>query len=185
MALYAFHKLYYVVKGEQYMKSLYIKQKLWSLKEKYTVMNEQQEDIYFIEGSFMSLPKRFTITDLNGSEIAQITRRLLSILPKFEVDIVGEYPVTISKSLAFIKEKYAIEAQGIEIRGNWWDLSFEVWKEDLLIGAVQSKIFTWADTYELSIYDEAYENLMVAITVAIDCATNEQSILSDVTSFID
>ena len=167
------------------MKSLYIKQKIWSLKEKYTVINEQQEDVYFIEGSFMKFPKRFIITDLNGSEIAQITRKILTILPKFEVDIVGEYPVIISKSLTFMKDKYSIEAQGIEIRGNWWDLSFEVWKEDILVGTVQSKIFTWADTYELSIYDEAFENLIVAITVAIDCTTNEQSILHDATLFID
>ena len=178
-------KLYYAAKGERYMKSLYIKQKFWSLKEKYTVMNEQQEDVFFIEGSFMKFPKRFIISDLNGSEIAQITRKVLTILPKFEVDIVGEHPVTISKSLAFMKEKYSIEAQGIEVRGNWWNLNFEVWKDEQLIGSVQTKILTWADTYELSIYDELYENLMVAITVAIDCAANEQSILSDATLFID
>lgn len=167
------------------MKSLYIKQKLLSLKEKYTVINAQQEDVYFIEGSFMKLPKRFIITDQNGSEIAQITKKVLTILPKFEVDIVGEYPVTICKSLGYIKEKYSIEAQGIEVKGDWWDLNFEVWKDERLIGSVQAKIFAWADTYELTIYDEAYENLMVAITVAIDCTTNGQSILSDATLFID
>lgn len=167
------------------MKSLYIKQKVWTLKEKYTVMNEQQEDIYFIDGSFMKVPKRFIISDQSGNEIAQITRKVLALLPKFEVDIVGAYPITISKSLAFFKEKYSIEAQDIEVRGNWWDLNFEVWKQEQLIGSVQAKIFTWADTYELSIYDEAYERLMVSITVAIDCAMQEQSILSDVAVFID
>ena len=167
------------------MKPLYIKQKVWSLKEKYTVMNEQQEDVYFIEGSFMKMPKRFIILDQSGNEIARITRKLLALLPKFNVEIVGEYPITIRKSLAFFNEKYSIKAQDIEVRGNWWNLNFEVWKHEQLIGSVQAKIFTWADTYELSIYDEAYEKLMVSITVAIDCAMQEQSILSDAALFID
>ena len=60
------------------MKSLYIKQKVWSLKEKYTVMNEQQEDVYFIEGSFLKVPKRFIISDQSGNEIAQITRKVIA-----------------------------------------------------------------------------------------------------------
>ena len=167
------------------MKSLYIKQKVWSLKEKYTVINEHQEDVYFIEGSFMKMPKRFIILDQSGNEIAQITRKILTLLPKFEVDIVGEYPITISKSLSFFNEKYSIESQDIEVRGNWWALNFEVWKHEQLIGSVQSKIFKWADTYELSIYDEMYEKLMVSITVAIDCVRHEKSIISDTALFID
>ena len=45
------------------MKKLYIKQKVFSIGEKFTVMDEQQKPRYFVEGSFMKIPKSFAIYD--------------------------------------------------------------------------------------------------------------------------
>lgn len=165
------------------MKTLYVKQKLWSLKEKFTVTNVEQQDLYFVEGSFLKIPKSYTIRTLNGKEIAVITKKIITFLPKFEVDILGQPPVIIQKDFTFFKDKYSILSEGIEVRGDWWDLSFEVYKDHQLIGSVESRLFTWADTYEIQVQNEQFEHLMVALTVAIDCVKNDKSSVTDV-SFI-
>ena len=159
--------------------------KIVSLKDKYTVSDENQESQYFIEGSFAKIPKRFIITDQNENEVAEITRNVFSLLPKFTVDIVGHYPITIKKHFRLFNSKFTINADEIEVRGQWWDLNFEVYKNGQLIGNVSPKILTWADTYELSIYEEQYEKIIVSLTVAIDCAQNESGIISDGVLFID
>ena len=43
------------------MKELYIKQKVFSIGEKFTVTDEYQNDVYYVEGSFFQIPKTFSI----------------------------------------------------------------------------------------------------------------------------
>ncbi|MBO1912391.1 LURP-one-related family protein, partial [Microvirga sp. 3-52] len=78
--------------------------------------------------------------------------------------------MTIKKEFSFLKARYTIDAAGIEVQGNWWDMDFEVYQNRNLIGSVSQKWFTWGDSYQLQIIDEKMESLLVALVVAIDCA---------------
>lgn len=41
------------------MKQLYMKQKIFSLNEKFTVKDQQEKDVYYVEGSFLKSLKPF------------------------------------------------------------------------------------------------------------------------------
>lgn len=83
--------------------------------------------------------------------------------------------MTIKKQFTFLKARYTIDAAGIEVQGNWWDMDFEVYQNRTLIGSVSKKWFTWGDSYELEIADEEMESLMVALVLSIDCAKAAQN----------
>lgn len=157
------------------MRQLYIKQKVFSLSEKFSVTDAEENEVYFVEGSFMQIPKRFSITDDARNEVAMITKKTFSFLPTFFVDVQGQETMTIKKDFSFFKARYTIDAAGIEVRGNWWDMDFEVYQNGTLIGAVNKKWFTWGDSYELQIADEEMAPLLVALVVAIDCAKAAQN----------
>ena len=157
------------------MKQLYIKQKVMSLSGKFSVTDAEGNEVYFVEGSFMQIPKRFSIMDVAKEEVAMITKKTFSFLPTFFVDVYGQETMTIKKQFSFLKARYTIDAAGIEVQGNWWDMDFEVYQNGKLIGAVNKKWFTWGDSYELQITDEEMEPLMVALVVAIDCAKSAQN----------
>ena len=65
------------------MKKLYIKQKVFSIGEKFTVMDEQQKPRYFVEGSFMKIPKSFAIYDERQQQIGKSQRKCLVYCPSF------------------------------------------------------------------------------------------------------
>lgn len=65
------------------MTELFIKQKVFSLREKFTVKNQQEQDVYYVEGSFMRIPKTFSIMNTADEEVARITKKVFSFLPKF------------------------------------------------------------------------------------------------------
>ena len=71
------------------MKQLYIKQKVFSLSGKFTVKDQQEKDAYFVEGSFMKIPKTFSIVNNAAKEVALITKKAFSFLPKFLVEVNG------------------------------------------------------------------------------------------------
>jgi uncharacterized protein YxjI len=58
------------------MKKLYIKQKVFSIGEKFTITDENQQPRYSVEGSFFKIPKEFKILDENHHEIGVITSEI-------------------------------------------------------------------------------------------------------------
>lgn len=68
------------------MKQLYIKQKVFNLNGKFTVKDQQEKDVYYVEGSFMQIPKTFSIMNTTRVEVALITKKVLSFLPKIFVE---------------------------------------------------------------------------------------------------
>ena len=160
------------------MKQLYIKQKVFSLGEKFTVKDQQEKDVYYVEGSFMHIPKTFTIMNAAREEVALITKQFFSFLPKFFVEVNGREVLTIKKELSFFKAHYTIDAAGIEVLGNWWDMDFQVLQHGEVIGKVSKEWFTWGDSYEVQILKEEMETIVVAIVVAIDCVKADQAAAS-------
>jgi len=157
------------------MKQLYIKQKVFSLSDKFTVKDQQEKDVYYVEGSFMKVPKTFSIMNTAREEIALITKKVLSFLPKFFVEVNGQELLTIKKELSFFKARYTIDAAGIDVHGNWWEMDFEVLQNGEVVGKVTKEWFTWGDSYKVQILDEEMETIIIAIVVAIDCVKADQA----------
>ena len=61
--------------------NLYIKQKIFSLKDKYNVCNELGEPVYSVEGELFSWGAKIHLYDLNGGELYYIRQKVLTFLP--------------------------------------------------------------------------------------------------------
>lgn len=170
-----------VYRGDYNMKQLFIKQKVFSLGEKFTIKDEQENDVYFVEGSFMKVPKVFSIMNAMRDEVAHITKKVFTFLPKFHVEVNGQEILTIKKELSFFKARYTIDAADIEIQGNWWDMDYQILQQGEVIGEVSKKWLTIADSYTVQVVDEEMEAIVIAIVVAIDCVKADQSSSSSVT----
>ncbi len=160
------------------MRQLYIKQKVFSLSGKFTVKDQQENDVYYVEGSFMKIPKTISIMNTARGEIALITKKVFSFLPKFFVEVNGREVLTIKKELSFFKARYTIDAAGIEVHGNWWDMNFQVLQHGEVVGEVSKEWFTWGDSYKVQILEEETEAIIVALVVAIDCVKADQAAAS-------
>ncbi|OXS64569.1 uncharacterized protein YxjI [Bacillus sp. V-88] len=157
------------------MKQLYIKQKVFSLSEKFTVKDLDEKDVYYVEGSFMKVPKTFTIMNQDRDEVALITKKVLSFLPTFFVEVNGEEVVTIKKELSFLKAKYSIDAADIEVEGNWMDMDFQVLHQGRVVGEVGKKWFSWGDSYRVQVLEEEMETMILALVIAIDCVKADEA----------
>ena len=164
------------------MRQLYIKQKVFSLSGKFTVKDQREKDVYYVEGSFMQIPKTFSIMNTTRAEVALITKKVFTFLPKFYVKVNGREVLTIKKELSFFKARYTIDGAGIEVHGNWWDMEFQVLQHGKVIGKVSKEWFTWGDSYKVEIMDEEMETMMIALVVAIDCVKADQAAASSASS---
>ena len=72
------------------------------------------------------------------------------------------------KKFTFFKARYSISAEGIDVDGNWWDMDFVVNRNGKRIAEIHKKWISWGDTYEVVIYEEDLDDLIIALVVAID-----------------
>lgn len=164
------------------MQQLYMKQKVFSIGEKFTVTDDQESPIYYVEGSFMQIPKTFEIYDQNGDNVCTITKKVFSLLPKFFVDIEGQPTITIIKEFTLFKPRYTIDSGDISVTGDWWDMDFEVSEAGSSIAQINKKWFSWGDTYEITVFDDDKRDLIVSLVVAIDRVKADQAASSSSSS---
>src|SRR5262245_35631696 len=124
------------------MRRLFVDQKLWSLRERFTVNDEFGGAVYQVEGSLFQIPKQFTIQDLAGRELARVWKKPRSWLARFFVEVEGVPVATIQQELTFFKPRYTIDGPGIAVAGDYWNMSFELQRGGVAIGRVDKKWMT-------------------------------------------
>ncbi|MBQ7862226.1 MAG: LURP-one-related family protein [Clostridia bacterium] len=153
---------------------LYIKQKVFSWKDKFYVKDENGNDRYYVEGEFFSLGKKLHIYDMNSNEIAFIHQKVLSFLPRFFVFIGGIQVAEIVKEFTFFRNKYRIEGLGWDVDGDFMDHDYEITHMGRPIVAISKEWFTWGDSYMLDIADNVDPVNALSVVLAIDCVIEMQ-----------
>lgn len=148
---------------------LYMKQKVFSWRDRFKVWDESGNVRYSVEGEFFTLGKRLHIYDGQNAEIAFIKEKIWSFLPRYFVYLGGEQRAEIVKKLSLFRPKYEVAGPGWEISGDIWAHDYEILEQGRPIVRIHKKWMSWGDSYELDIADSRNELLTLAIVLAIDC----------------
>ena len=154
---------------EVLMKTFLVKQKFRLGGERFAIKDDRGEIAYQVEGSFFKIPKTFTIYDANGEQVSQISKEILTLLPRFEIQLRDGSSFVIRKKLTFWRDKYEFDNLGLRIEGNIWDLNFKLLDDrDQVVAEITKELFHLTSTYQVSVYDVAYSDLVISLCVAID-----------------
>lgn len=159
---------------------LYIRQKVFSWKDKFKVFDSSGEEKYSIEGEFISLGKKLHIYDLQGREVAFIAQKLFSLLPRYFVYINGTEVAEIVKEFSLFRPKYSIEGLGWEIDGDFFAHNYDITKNGRRIVSIDKQWMTWGDCYELDIENGNDEIVALSVVLAIDCVMASQAAAASV-----
>lgn len=152
------------------MKKLYMKQKVFSIVDRFKVKNEAEEDCYQVEGDFVVIGgKKLHIKDMMGNEVAFVKQKFISLLPKFFVFVNGEQVAEINKKFTLLKAKYTIDGLGWEANGSFMDHDYTISDDKGEVVKIHKAWISWGDSYELEIRDDVDEVLVLAVVLAIDC----------------
>ena len=154
---------------------LYMKQKVFSWKDKSYVKNAYGEDVYYVEGEVFSLGKKLHIQDMQGREVAFVRQKPFSLLPRFFVEINGETAAEIVKRLTFLKPKYEIEGPGWTVEGDFLAHDYRILRGGTPVVVIHKQWMTWGDAYELDVSDGENEVLALAVVLAIDAVMDSQA----------
>ena len=149
---------------------LYIKQKVFTWRDRFAVKDEAQRDRWFAQGEILSLGRKLRVYDASGAEVAFIRKKMLSFLPRYYLELNGtEYEFV--KEFSLLRPKYTIRNLGWTINGDIWGHEYAVTSSFGQIMRISKAWLTWGDFYELDISDVQNELLCLCVALAIDCIT--------------
>lgn len=154
---------------------LYIKKQIFSMRNHFNVYDEQEQEKFSVQGKLFSLGAKLTIYDWHDHEVAYIEQQLFKFHKTFDVYIHGDLVATIKKAFTFLKPKYVVESENVEVQGDLWDMNFTVYVHGHEIGFVSKKWFSFGAAYEVTILEPQYELLIVSIVLAIQMVKQQEN----------
>lgn len=154
--------------------NLYMKQKVFSWKDKFWIYDEHGNGKYYVEGEFLSFGKKLHVYDVNEQEVAYIEQKLLTFMPKYEIYTPEGLAAEVVKEFALFRNKYIINGPGWFVEGDLFDHDYQIMDRNGVIASVSKKWFTFGDSYEIQVADYVKDSFVLAIVLVIDACIATQ-----------
>lgn len=148
---------------------LYIKQKVFTLKDRFTVWDANGNERYYVEGELFTWGKKLHVYDTANREVALIQQKVFSFLPRYFVYVNGIEIAEIVKEFTFFKPRYTIHGLNWSVEGDFFAHEYTVSENGRPVVQISKEWMTWGDSYELNIADDAKETAALAVVITIDC----------------
>jgi uncharacterized protein YxjI len=153
------------------MATFYMKQKVFSIRDRLTIIDPLEQERYYVEGKIISLGKQLTMHDsASGTAVAFIKQRLMRIRTTFDIEVDGTTIATVERKILSFKPKYILKGTDWRVDGDLWGHEYDLVGPDGVPHAHISKAWvSWGDSYKIDI-DGVPEVQMLALVVALDAA---------------
>jgi uncharacterized protein YxjI len=159
------------------MKTLFLKQKLFSLGDKFFVFDKYEENIYYFKGRILDIQNTIRMFNMKDEQLFYSKKKILSIMANYKIYSNDENVImNIDRKFGW-KPKFEIEYNNtqISIQGKWHAHDFQIFSGNKEIAKIEKKVFKIHDTYQIDILEEKMEPLIVFLVVIIDQVLHEKN----------
>lgn len=146
---------------------LLFKQRLFSWFDSYDIYDEDGNTVYTVKGQ-LSWGHCMKIFDAHGNEIGMIQERVLTLLPKFEIYLGGNYVGCIRKEISFFKPVFDIDYSGWHVEGDFFEWDYNILNSSGgCVARVSKELLNWTDTYVIDVNNpqDALGALLLVLTI--------------------
>ena len=157
------------------MKQLFIKQKVFKITDHYPITDSNGSVHYYVDQDFRFIGHTVHVTRADGSPVFTVDREIFRLLPRYQVHFADGNSIRLQSHFSFLFRRISIapESANLRLEGDFFDYNFQVYQGNNSIGNIRKVWLTWGDTYELTIYDERFEELFIAVVIAVDRLKDE------------
>ena len=155
--------------------SLFIRQRVFSWTDTYDVYDEAGNPVYYVRGEFLSLGHRIHVYRKDtGEEVGAVYQRLLTLLPRFDIELGGRIVGSVSKELSLFFPRYRVDFRNWSVEGDILHWNYSVLEAGAEVMRIEKQWLSWGDTYALDCRDLSRELAGLLVVLAIDAANCEE-----------
>ncbi|MCR5109494.1 MAG: LURP-one-related family protein [Ruminococcus sp.] len=154
--------------------SLYMKQKLLSLKPIFDVFDQKENVVFHVEGDITN--HSFTIQQ-DGIEVLKLKRKIAKIMDEYVLVKNGEKIAELKKKFRIVNPEISGTVNGAELRimGDLMGIDYDVKIGGRTVAHVDQDKAHWSDCYRISIKDEDVQDIVIALAVVCDHVSDKDS----------
>ena len=146
----------------------YIKQKVFTLVDKFSIYDENGNEAYWVEGDFFTIGKKLDLFDKDNNHKAHIHQKVLSFLPRFFIQINGVDVAEVVKHISVFKQKLSVGGYNWEIEGNFLAYEYDIYHNGNTIATISKEWFTFGDAYSIDVADGVDPVSVICVVLIID-----------------
>lgn len=146
----------------------YMKQKVFSWKDKFKIYDEYENEAYWVEGKVFSLGKKLDLFDVNNNHKAHIHQKVLSFLPRFFIQMNGEDVAEVVKHFTLFRQKFSVTGYDWQVEGDFLSHEYEIYRDGYTIATISKEWFTFGDAYSINITDGVDPVPVLSVVLIID-----------------
>ncbi|HNW69452.1 MAG TPA: LURP-one-related family protein [Bacteroidales bacterium] len=154
-----------------------IRQKIWSVKDRFSIKDEFENDRFFVESKFLTLGNKLYLLDAYGNQLFYIEQKLFKIMPVYEIFSGDQLFAVLKRKFSFLKPKVEIDQNGTFylISGNALAHEFTITRGNTLVARVSKEWFAFSDTYGVDIVSGENEAFILSLVICIDQILHEDN----------
>ena len=153
---------------------LYIKQKVFSWRDRFSVKDEFENDRYFVEGEITLSHKKLHIYNASGAKVAFVRQAATMLKPRFLIEMYGHVVCEIVKELTFFQQSYRLQGLPWHLHGDFLAHEYSLVENNWQIMQLSKKWFSWGASYEMNIAVPQNELICLCIALAVECVLAQQ-----------
>lgn len=155
-----------------------IRQRFLSWFDSFDIYDENGDAAFTVQGK-LSWGHCLHILDRNGSHIATVKERVVTMLPKFELYIHDRYVGMLRKKLTLFSQNYEIDFNGWQVDGD-----FTGWNYNIVdmsgreVAKIRKELLHLTDTYIIDVERDEDALCAIMLVIAIDaekCTASKSS----------
>lgn len=154
---------------------LYVKQKFFSLIDRFSIVDENFDDVFVVEGEWFTLSKKLTIFNTYFEPVAHLRQQLFRIMPHISVSLVNQQEFTVVKRFTLLRQRYIIDNDTWHVEGDVLAHDYRVLDGDVIVATITKAWFRLSDYYEVNVVDSKDNLKVLSIILAIDIAMATQN----------
>jgi uncharacterized protein YxjI len=155
-----------------------IRERLFRLGEDSDITDEHARPVLHVDGKVLSLRNRLVLRDPEGREVAQVQRKLVALVPTYQISIAGREGAEVRKRLFTpFGDRFTIDVPGpddLEMRGDLLDHEFSIERGGQAVATVSKRWFSMRDTYAVDVAPGQDDLLLLASVLALDLAEDQE-----------
>jgi len=152
----------------------YIKQKVFSFRDKFYIYDEQGNELFYVEGEIFSFGKKLHLYDMHGNELSYISQKVFSFMPRYYISKNGAQTAEVAKHFTFFKQEYSVYGPEWRVTGDFFEHEYFIYGGDHTVASISKEWFTWGDAYVIDVASGEDEITALSVAIVID-AIQEQS----------
>ncbi len=155
-----------------------LKERMFSLRERYVIQDEHGQDAFAVQGRLLSLRDSLTLRDLTTGEEIEIQEKMLALRPVYNIRRPNQPNVQVRKDFVnLLRDGFTIDLPGdqpdLRIQGDILDMSYTISRAGTTVAQTSKKWISLRDSYVVDIAAGEDPALIIACALIVDRIAHE------------